>query len=289
MEETIVFTNRRKLPHAKNMRVGSSKPHEAFIKSTKEAVFDLTDTEPPVVLNQICQFQHSFSQSSSPIYSLPHSNVTLFSPLQPTAAGGSFYKVALASPPCTCNSFETTVWALMVQTDVWCSSGAVTPDGNLVQAGGFNDGERRVRIFSPCSSRTCDWQEIPNGLTARRWYAPSHILPDGRQIIIGGRRQFNYEFIPKSAAANTFNLQFLLETNDFGAENNLYPFVFLNVDGNLFIFANNRAILLDYVKHKVVKKYPKIPGGDHRSYPSTGSAALLPLNNLKRQLSKLKF
>ncbi|GMI91309.1 GALACTOSE OXIDASE-LIKE 3 [Hibiscus trionum] len=173
--------------------------------------------------------------------------------------------------------------ALMVQTDVWCSSGAITPDGNLVQAGGFNDGERRVRVFSPCRSRACDWQEIPNGLTARRWYATSHILPDGRQIIVGGRKQFNYEFIPKSiAAANTFNLPFLLETNDFGAENNLYPFVFLNVDGNLFIFANNRAILLDYVKYKVVKTYPTIPGGDPRSYPSTGSAVLLPLKNLKR-------
>ncbi|GMI82498.1 hypothetical protein HRI_001919100 [Hibiscus trionum] len=53
--------------------------------------------------------QHSFSQSSSPIYSLPHSNVTLFSPPQLTAAGGNFYRQALASPPCTCNSFETTV------------------------------------------------------------------------------------------------------------------------------------------------------------------------------------
>ncbi|KAK8580846.1 hypothetical protein V6N13_143905 [Hibiscus sabdariffa] len=171
--------------------------------------------------------------------------------------------------------------ALMVQTDVWCSSGATTPDGNLVQAGGFNDGERRVRIFNPCSDRDCDWQEIPNGLAARRWYATSHILPDGRQIVVGGRRQFNYEFIPKSIVANTFNLPFLLETNDVGAENNLYPFVFLNVDGNLFIFANNRAILLDYVKYKVVKTYPTIPGGDPRSYPSTGSAVLLPLKDLK--------
>ncbi|MBA0565798.1 hypothetical protein Golob_010655 [Gossypium lobatum] len=171
--------------------------------------------------------------------------------------------------------------ALMVQTNVWCSSGAITPDGKLVQTGGFNDGERRVRVFSPCSSRDCDWQEIPNGLAARRWYATNHILPDGRLIIVGGRRQFNYEFSPKNIAANTFNLPFLLETNDKGEENNLYPFVFLNVDGNLFIFANNRAILLDYVKNKVVKTYPTIPGGDPRSYPSTGSAVLLPLKNLK--------
>ncbi|TYH04201.1 hypothetical protein ES288_A09G279800v1 [Gossypium darwinii] len=185
---------------------------------------------------------------------------------------------------CTAHSVEYDVFAnkfraLMVQTDVWCSSGAVMPDGNLFQTGGFNDGERRVRVFSPC--RTCDWNEIPNGLTAKRWYASNHILPDGRQIIVGGRGQFNYEFIPKNIVANNINLPFLSETNDKGIENNLYPFIFLNVDGNLFIFANNRAILFDYVNNIVVKKYPMIPGGEPRSYPSTGSAVLLPLKNLK--------
>ncbi|MFQ6661707.1 hypothetical protein Gotur_029769 [Gossypium turneri] len=143
------------------------------------------------------------------------------------------------------------------------------PDGNLFQTGGFNDGERRVRVFSPC--RTCDWNEIPNGLTAKRWYASNHILPDGRQIIIGGRGQFNYEFIPKNIVANKINLPFLSETSDKGIENNLYPFVFLNIDENLFMKANNRAILFDYVNNIVVKKYPMIPGGEPRSYPSTGS------------------
>ncbi|MBA0634803.1 hypothetical protein Godav_029122, partial [Gossypium davidsonii] len=185
---------------------------------------------------------------------------------------------------CTAHSVEYDVFAnkfraLTVQTDVWCSSGAIMPEGNLFQTGCFNDGERRVRVFSPC--RTCDWNEIPNGLPAKRWYASNHILPDGRQIIIGGRGQFNYEFIPKNIVANKINLPFLSETNDKGIENNLYPFVFLNVDGNLFIFANNRAILFDYVNNIVVKKYPMIPGGEPRSYPSTGSAVLLPLKNLK--------
>lgn len=185
---------------------------------------------------------------------------------------------------CTAHSAEydvatNTFRALFVQTDVWCSSGAAMPDGRLIQTGGFNDGERKVRIFNPCA--TCDWQEIANGLAARRWYATNHILPNGLQIIIGGRRQFNYEFYPKTAAANTFNLPFLAQTNDANIENNLYPFVFLNVDGNLFIFSNNRAILLDYANNKVVKTYPQIPGGDPRCYPSTGSAVLLPLTNLK--------
>lgn len=181
---------------------------------------------------------------------------------------------------CTAHSIEYHVLSnmfrpLTVQTDVWCSSGAVMPNGSLIQTGGFNDGERRVRVFNPCDG--CDWEEIDNGLAARRWYATNHILPDGRQIIIGGRRQFNYEFYPKtSAAPDTYTLPFLLQTRD-PEENNLYPFVYLNVDGNLFVFANNRAILLNYTTNKVVRRYPMIPGGEPRSYPSTGSSVLLPL------------
>ncbi|KAL6213563.1 hypothetical protein ACLB2K_013010 [Fragaria x ananassa] len=192
---------------------------------------------------------------------------------------------------CTAHSAEydvasNTVRPLFVFTDTWCSSGAVNPSGSLVQTGGSNEGEKRVRVFNPCA--TCDWKEIQNGLVNRRWYATDHILPDGRQIIIGGRGEFNYEFYPKSAGSMTaLNLPFLQETSDGAAiENNLYPFVFLNVDGNLFIFANNRAILFDYVAGKVVKTYPTIPGGEPRSYPSTGSAVLLPLKSTKGQATE---
>ncbi|KAK6938919.1 Galactose oxidase-like, Early set domain [Dillenia turbinata] len=178
------------------------------------------------------------------------------------------------------NVVSNTFLALEVLTDVWCSSGAAMPDGRLVQTGGFNDGERRVRVILPCP--TCDWQEFPNGLAARRWYATNHLLPDGRQIIIGGRTEFNYEFYPKTpTTSGVFNLPFLSQTDDPSQENNLYPFVHLNVDGNLFIFANNRAILFDYNKGAVVKTYPQIPGGDPRNYPSTGSSVLLPLKNLQ--------
>lgn len=193
------------------------------------------------------------------------------------------YDLALQND-CTAHSAEydvltNTFRPLMVLTDVWCSSGAVMSDGRLIQTGGFNDGERRIRIFTPC--RDCDWVEVGNELVARRWYATNHILPDDKQIIIGGRRQFNYEFYPKNGASNVYSLPFLVQTNDRGVENNLYPFVFLNIDGNLFIFANNRAILFHYAGGKVVKTYPAIPGGDPRSYPSTGSAVLLPLKNLQ--------
>ncbi|XP_049392029.1 aldehyde oxidase GLOX1-like [Solanum stenotomum] len=188
---------------------------------------------------------------------------------------------------CTAHSVEydvstNSIRPLMVQTDVWCSSGSATSDGTLVQTGGFNDGRNMVRTFKPCS--TCDWQEIGTGLIQGRWYSANQILPDGRQIIIGGRDAFNYEFYPKTASTNkVFSLPFIQQTNVPKEENNLYPFVFLNVDGNLFIFANNRAILLDYTTNTVVKTYPQIPGGDPRNYPSTGSAVLLPLKNLQAQ------
>uniref|UniRef100_A0A7N0V547 Aldehyde oxidase GLOX n=1 Tax=Kalanchoe fedtschenkoi TaxID=63787 RepID=A0A7N0V547_KALFE len=195
-----------------------------------------------------------------------------------------FDKNDTASPvDCTAHSVEynvlrNSVRPLMVQTDVWCSSGAAMPDGGLVQTGGFNDGDRAVRFFSPCRDFSCDWREAPSSLSVRRWYATNHVLPGGGQIIIGGRRQFNYEFYPKpESGKNLYSLPFLSQTNDPNIENNLYPFVFLNVDGFLFIFANNRAILFDYANNAVVRDYPEMPGGDPRSYPSTGSAVLLPL------------
>ncbi|KAL5706568.1 (methyl)glyoxal oxidase [Ranunculus cassubicifolius] len=184
---------------------------------------------------------------------------------------------------CTAHSVEYNVYPnsyrpLMVQTDVWCSSGAVAPDGLLIQTGGFNDGERVIRKFQPCPN--CDWEELGRGLLARRWYATNHILPDGSVIVIGGRRQFNYEFYPKSPVTATapVYLSLLRQTND-KEENNLYPFVHLNVDGNLFIFANNHSILFDYRKNLVVKTYPVMPGGHPRNYPSTGSSVLLPVRN----------
>ncbi|KAM3341712.1 aldehyde oxidase GLOX1-like [Capsicum galapagoense] len=147
---------------------------------------------------------------------------------------------------CTAHSVEydvstNSVRPLMIQTNVWCSSGSATSDGSLVQTGGFNDGKLVIRVFKPCINgkrSTCDWQEMGNGLIQSRWYATNHMLPDGRQIIIGGRDAFNYEFHPKSASTN-----------------------------NVFM----------------VKTYPEIPGGDPRNYPSTGSAVLLPLNNLEAQ------
>ncbi|CAN7041221.1 aldehyde oxidase GLOX [Brassica rapa] len=194
---------------------------------------------------------------------------------------------------CTAHSIEydvafNSIRPLTIESNTWCSSGGVTPEGALLQTGGDKEGERKARMFYPCDDESCDWTEVDNALYVRRWYATNHVLPDGRQIIIGGRNQFNFEFFPKTKAPSLYKLPFLSETYDAGQENNLYPFVFLNSDGNLFIYANNKAILLDYNKNTVVKTYPKIPGGDPRSYPSTGSAVLLPIKNLEAEVVEME-
>ncbi|WVZ69287.1 hypothetical protein U9M48_018098 [Paspalum notatum var. saurae] len=168
------------------------------------------------------------------------------------------------------------VRALKVLTDVWCSSGAFDADGNLVQTGGYFEGEKVVRYLSPCAN--CDWREYPASLAEGRWYGTQQALPDGRSIVLGGRRAFSYEFVPAEGQANAQAnpLQLLRDTTD-DVENNLYPFVHLLPDGTLFIFANDRSILLDPRNGQVVKELPVLPGGG-RNYPASGMSALLPLD-----------
>lgn len=167
---------------------------------------------------------------------------------------------------------------LTILSDTWCSSGALSPDGVLVQTGGFILGDRVVRYLKPCND--CDWREDRNGLLKPRWYATNQVLPDGRSIVVGGLSQFSYEFVPRIEAEDSVvrHFPFLKETmTSLSENNNLYPFVHLIPDGNLFIFANDRAVLLDYVKNQILRKYPVFPGGFSHNYPSTGSSVLLPL------------
>lgn len=172
------------------------------------------------------------------------------------------------------------VRALEILTDTWCSSGAFSANGTLVQTGGWNDGAKKIRYFVPCTDGSCDWDEsqAPQ-LNDNRWYASNQILPDNRIIIVGGTGDFTYEFIPKAPGEGTFSLPFLAQTRTSAqVENNLYPYLHLCSDGNLFIFANRDSILLDYTKNVVVKTYPTIPGAGPRNYPSTGSSVMLPLS-----------
>ena len=161
-------------------------------------------------------------------------------------------------------------------TDPWCSSGGLAPDGTLVGTGGWFDGEKTIRYFNPCDN--CDWREAPGRLADMRWYATQTLLPDGRFVVIGGRRAFNYEFLAPEGqpSPGRIELPFLRETTDL-YENNLYPFVHVTPDGNLFILANNKAILLDVIHNKIVRTYPDLPGGA-RNYPGSACSAILTMD-----------
>uniref|UniRef100_A0A0D9V438 Galactose oxidase-like Early set domain-containing protein n=1 Tax=Leersia perrieri TaxID=77586 RepID=A0A0D9V438_9ORYZ len=160
--------------------------------------------------------------------------------------------------------------SLKIVTDTWCSSGAFDGDGNLVQTGGYFEGEKAVRYLSACAN--CDWKEFPKSFAEGRWYGTQHVLPDGRFIMIGGRRAFSYEFANPKATP----LRLLRETTD-DVENNLYPFVNLLPDGTLFLFVNDRSVVFDYRTGQVVRELPILPGGA-RNYPASAMSALLPLD-----------
>ncbi|CAJ1937000.1 unnamed protein product [Sphenostylis stenocarpa] len=165
----------------------------------------------------------------------------------------------------------------VAQGDPWCSSGGLAPDGTFVSTGGFNTGAKTVRYMGP-NCQGCQWREYDQILAADRWYATQQILPNGDFFLIGGRKSFSYEFVPREGqkSEKPYFFPFLYETSDFD-ENNLYPFVHLSTDGNLFIFANNRSLLLNPISHKIVRTFPVLPGGS-RNYPASGMSALLPID-----------
>lgn len=167
------------------------------------------------------------------------------------------------------------VKALRIQKgDPWCSSGGLAPDGTLVSTGGNADGLKSVRFHAGGG----EWREYDNSLAENRWYATQQILPNGEFILFGGRMAYSYEFVPKEGQVNTkpFFFPFLYETKD-ADENNLYPFVHLSTDGNIFIFSNNRSLLLNPTNNKIVRTYPLLPGGS-RNYPASGTSAFLPID-----------
>ncbi|KAJ7969574.1 Galactose oxidase [Quillaja saponaria] len=165
---------------------------------------------------------------------------------------------------------------LKVALDPWCSSGALAIDGTLVSVGGFKEGEPAVRYLGTCAN--CDWREHANIMKDNRWYASQVTLGNGDMLVVGGRKAYSYEFVPKEGQVSQkpFYFPFLYETSDQYEENNLYPFVHLSTDGNLFIFSNNRSILLNPYNNKIIRTYPVLAGGS-RNYPASGMSALLPI------------
>ncbi|XP_057731291.1 aldehyde oxidase GLOX isoform X3 [Arachis stenosperma] len=223
-----------------------------------------------------------------------------------TGAGQSGYKLRkryngtrcttshndLVDPTCYAHSVEYDIAAnkvrpLRLDTDTWCSSGSFLSNGTLLQTGGYGNRAKSIRFCRPCGggggkNLTCGWIQSKKTLFDERRYASSQILAEhDRVVVVGGRNVFTYEYVPKiNHEEKSFALPFLHQTNDKNSGgNNLYPFLHLSSDGNLFIFANHDSILLNARRNRVIKTFPRIPGHGSRNYPSSGSSVMLPLHH----------
>ncbi|KAF9939268.1 hypothetical protein BGZ65_011080 [Modicella reniformis] len=186
---------------------------------------------------------------------------------------------------------EGTFRSLHTKTNLFCSAGGYRPDGTIVSLGGaeaqadIEEGWNSLRFLSACNGTKsrCDWDtrsEIT--LKTGRWYPTVETLADGRLFIIGGAMRGasmnseeigvpSWELYPP-LPTNPTHFTFLEETLPY----NLYPMVHLLPDGNLFIFANTRAILFSTETWSIIKNYPELPGPP-RNYPLSGGSLLLPL------------
>ncbi|KAF5342875.1 hypothetical protein D9758_016091 [Tetrapyrgos nigripes] len=181
-------------------------------------------------------------------------------------------------------------------SNTWCATGSFLGNGTLVSSGGNpivlntgRNGIQAIRLFTPCTDGSCDIFEDPNNLhlTSNRWYPSSVRIDDGSVLIYGGstvggfqngaaQNNPTYEFFPPKNI-NGFNgeripSQFLKDTLNA----NHFPIMMLLPDGNIFVAANQQAMLLNW-KTNTETRLPNIPNGVRISSPYSAGAVLLPL------------
>ncbi|KAJ7607955.1 glyoxal oxidase N-terminus-domain-containing protein [Roridomyces roridus] len=188
------------------------------------------------------------------------------------------------------------VRALNPLSNSWCATGSFLGNGTLVNSGGNPvvitgaSGLQGLRLFTPCSTGTCDVYENPTRirLTSARWYPSSVRIQDGSIIIFGGyvnggfinnagMNNPSYEFFPPKNI-NGFNglkipSQFLKDT----LNGNHFPNLVLLPDGTLFVSANQQAMILNW-QTNTETRLPGIPNGVRISSPFSAGHVLLPLS-----------
>ncbi|ORY02248.1 hypothetical protein K493DRAFT_334707 [Basidiobolus meristosporus CBS 931.73] len=188
-----------------------------------------------------------------------------------------------------------TVRPLDLKSNTFCSAGGFLSDGTLINVSGsqgrrkIKEGFNGIRSFKPCTNKLCDFnQDFNITLESKRWYPTVEGLADGRLIIIGGStttcavntEEINvptfelYPQLPDDPFKGQKELNLLKET----LPNNLYPAAHLLPNGNLFIFASTKSVILNTKTWEVERELPEIPGGV-RTYPLTGASILLPLSS----------
>ncbi|KAG7095570.1 hypothetical protein E1B28_006303 [Marasmius oreades] len=180
-------------------------------------------------------------------------------------------------------------------SNTWCASGSFLGNGTFISTGGNpvvitgQSGLQALRLFTPCTDGNCDVFEDPNRirLTSNRWYPASVRIEDGSVIIWGGSttgafinsagiNNPSYEFFPPKNIHGFNGLkipsQFMVDT----LNGNHFPIVAQLPDGDIFIAANQAAMLFNW-RTNTETPLPGIPNGVRISSPFSAGAVLLPL------------
>ncbi|KAL0581691.1 hypothetical protein V5O48_000397 [Marasmius crinis-equi] len=185
--------------------------------------------------------------------------------------------------------------ALNPLSNTWCATGSFLGNGTFISSGGNpvvitgQNGLQGLRLFNPCTNGACDLFENPSRirLTSNRWYPSSVRIEDGSVIIWGGStgggfingaggNNPSYEFFPPKNI-NGFNglkipSQFMVDT----LNGNHFPILVQLPDGNIFVAANQAAMLFNW-RTNTETRLPGIPNGVRISSPFSAGAVLLPL------------
>ncbi|KAF9251455.1 hypothetical protein L218DRAFT_1065016 [Marasmius fiardii PR-910] len=139
-------------------------------------------------------------------------------------------------------------------------------------------------MFTPCSDGNCDIFEDPTRIrtTSRRWYPASVGLFYSVSLLRGffingvGINNPSYEFFPPKNIHGFNGLQipsqFMVDT----LNSNHFANLALLPDGNIFVSANQAAMLFNW-KTNTGTRLPGIPNGVRISSPFSAGAVLLPL------------
>ncbi|KAI5301135.1 hypothetical protein KEM55_002225 [Ascosphaera atra] len=184
-------------------------------------------------------------------------------------------------------------------TNAFCAGGGFLADGRLLAVGGnaglgwldptVGDGFKGIRLlrreFDGHSLDGNHWIEPGQKLDSERWYPTVQIMPNGHVLVVSGsltgldpmnpkNNNPTYEMLNADAKpyGGSIAMPILADNQPYY----MYPYVHVLKDGNIFIFVSRSSELFDIRNGKTVKKYPDL-NGDYRSYPNTGSSALMPL------------
>ncbi|KAL0071197.1 hypothetical protein AAF712_001762 [Marasmius tenuissimus] len=180
-------------------------------------------------------------------------------------------------------------------SNTWCATGSFLGNGTFISSGGNpmvgsgSNGLQGLRMFNPCTNGACDVYENPTRirLTSKRWYPSSVRIEDGSVIIWGGSTSGgfingasvnnpSYEFFPpkniNGANGVQIRSQFMVDT----LNGNHFPILVQLPDGNIFVAANQAAMLFNW-RTNTETRLPGIPNGVRISSPFSAGAVLLPL------------